>query len=157
MKVKERKRTNVLILMVDQERYPSVYETKELKAWREENLETQHLLREHGMEFRNHYAGSTACSPSRATIYTGQYPSLHGVTQTTGVAKGPFDSDVFWLDPNTVPTVGNYFRQAGYQTFWKGKWHASDEDILIPGTHDAFPSYDSATGVPNLAKEKMYK
>ncbi|WP_226579716.1 sulfatase-like hydrolase/transferase [Halobacillus litoralis] len=153
----EKKRPNILILMVDQQRFPSIYETKELKVWQEENLKTQQLLKENGIEFLNHYAGSTACSPSRATLYTGQYPSLHGVTQTTGVAKEAFDPDVFWLDPNTVPTMGDYFRTAGYQTFWRGKWHASDEDILIPGTHNAFPSYNPSTGVPSIEKENLYK
>ncbi|OKL35428.1 sulfatase-like hydrolase/transferase [Domibacillus mangrovi] len=152
-----KKRPNILILMVDQERFPSVYETKKLKDWQQENLVTQQLLRKNGMEFLNHYAGSTACSPSRATLYTGQYPSLHGVTQTTGVAKEPFDPDVFWLDPNTVPTMGDYFRAAGYRTFWKGKWHASDEDILIPGTHNAFPSYRSKTGIRSKKKERLYQ
>ncbi|GGE28033.1 hypothetical protein GCM10011391_03170 [Pullulanibacillus camelliae] len=34
---------------------------------------------------------------SRTTLFTGQYPSLHGVTQTTGAAKGAFDPDVYWL------------------------------------------------------------
>lgn len=108
------------------------------------------------MTFLNHYIASTACAPSRATLYTGQYPSLHGVTQTTGVAKGAFDPDVFWLDPNTVPTLGDYFRSVGYQTFWKGKWHASDEDILVPGTHDALLSYHPITGAPDTRKEQIY-
>nr|WP_269799243.1 sulfatase-like hydrolase/transferase [Bacillus sp. FJAT-45037] len=153
----QQKKTNILILMVDQQRFPSVYETKELREWRRKHLVTQQLLRKNGMEFLNHYAGSTACSPSRTTLYTGQYPSLHGVTQTSGVAKGAFDPDVFWLDPNSVPTIGDYFRAVGYDTFWKGKWHASDEDILIPGTHNAYSSYDAKTGVPNKEKEKMYK
>ncbi|UOQ42916.1 sulfatase-like hydrolase/transferase [Halobacillus salinarum] len=146
---------NFLILMVDQERYPSVYENNELKKWRKENLIAQELLRENGFEFQNHYAGSTACSPSRTTLYTGQYPSLHGVTQTSGAAKSAFDSDMFWLDPNSVPTIGNYFRNAGYRTFWKGKWHASDEDILIPGTKNAYSSYTS-TGVPAPKKVETY-
>lgn len=141
--------------MVDQERYPSVYENEELKKWQEENLVCQELLKQHGFEFTNHYAGSTACSPSRATFYTGQYPSLHGVTQTTGAAKTAFDSDVFWLDRNTVPTFGDYFRTAGYRTFWKGKWHASYEDIVIPGTTDPFDSYTS-TGVPDPEKVNQY-
>jgi arylsulfatase A-like enzyme len=73
------------------------------------------------MVFTRHYAGSTACSPSRATLFTGQYPSLHGVTQTQGIAKKSQDPDMFWLQPNTVPTMGDYFKQAGYQTFYKGK------------------------------------
>jgi arylsulfatase A-like enzyme len=142
-----KKRPNFLILMVDEERYPSVYENEELKEWRKENLVTQELLKNNGFEFTNHYAGSTACTPSRATLYTGQYPSLHGVTQTSGAAKTPFDPDMFWLDRSAVPTMGDYFHLAGYRTFWKGKWHASYEDIVVPGTTEAFPSYNSI-GVP---------
>lgn len=149
------KKPNFLILMVDQERYPSVYETAEIKKWRKEYLVTQELLKENGVEFQRHYAGSTACSPSRATLYTGQYPSLHGVTQTSGAAKGAYDPDMFWLDPNAVPTFGHYFRSAGYRTFWKGKWHASEEDILIPGTKNAYSSY-SQTGVPIPANVNKY-
>lgn len=150
------RRPNILLITTDEERYPPVYETEEVRAWRSANLVTRDRLRAHGMEFHRHYAGATACSPSRATLYTGQYPSLHGVTQTTGAAKGPFDPDVFWLDHSTVPTFGDYFRAGGYRTFWKGKWHASDEDILIPATHNALPSYNSTTGVPVAALESQY-
>lgn len=149
------KKPNFLILMVDEERYPSVYENKELKEWRRKNLITQELLKENGFEFHKHYVGSTACSPSRTTLYTGQYPSLHGVTQTSGAAKGAFDPDMFWLDRNTVPTIGDYLRTAGYRTFWKGKWHASDEDILIPGTKNALPSYTN-TGLPDSNNVEKY-
>jgi choline-sulfatase len=94
--------------------------------------------------------------PGRATLYTGHYPSLHGVTQTTGAAKESFDPDVFWLDPNGVPTMGDYFRAAGYATFWKGKWHASDADMLVPGTHSQLTSYDPATGQRDPAREALY-
>ncbi|MGE7665438.1 sulfatase-like hydrolase/transferase [Ureibacillus composti] len=150
-------RPNILFIIVDEQRYPTVYETEELKRWRKENLITQEALKEKGMTFLNHYIGSTACSPSRTTLFTGQYPSLHGVTQTTGAAKGAFDANVYWLDYNTVPTLGNYFRAAGYRTFWKGKWHLSDEDILIPGTHEALPSYNTKNGVPERKYEKLYE
>ncbi|MFL6215021.1 MAG: sulfatase-like hydrolase/transferase [Blastocatellia bacterium] len=135
------KRPNFLIFMVDEERYPSVYETDEVRDWRRAEFKAQDALRRTGIEFHRHYVGATACSPSRATIFTGQYPSLHGVTQTTGTAKGSFDSDVFWLDQNTVPTMGDYFRAGGYRTFYKGKWHVSHADIVLPGTHDALESY----------------
>lgn len=148
---------NILFLMVDQDRFPPVYETEELQKWTRENLIAQQLLMKNGMTFLNHYAGSTACAPSRTTLYTGHYPSLHGVTQTPGAAKGSYDADQFWLDPNTVPTVGDYFRAAGYDTFWKGKWHASEEDIVIPGTKNALPSYNTITGAPDKKNERIYR
>ncbi len=149
------RRPNFLILMVDEMRFPPPYESEQAKEFRKKYLKTQNALRRHGLEFQRHYAASVACSPSRTSIYTGQYPSLHGVTQTTGAAKEPFDPDVFWLDPNSVPTIGDYFRAAGYQTFWKGKWHASDADMLIPGTHDQLVSYDEH-GLPDPTAESLY-
>jgi len=147
---------NILILMCDEMRYPPFYETEEARAFRQQYLKTQNALRAHGTEFHRHYAASVACTPSRTSIYTGHYPSLHGVTQTTGAAKESFDPDVFWLAPNSVPTIGHYFHAAGYATFWKGKWHASDADLNIPGTHSQLLSYDPNTGVPAPDLESLY-
>jgi choline-sulfatase len=64
-------------------------------ASRRRFLQTQNALRAHGVDFQRHYAASVACVPSRASIYSGQCPSLHGVTQTTGAAKRNDDPDVF--------------------------------------------------------------
>lgn len=153
---KKLNRPNFLIITVDEERYPTVYEDEALKIWRETFLRGQTFLRKNGLEFDNHYIGSTACSPSRTTLYTGQYPSLHGVSQTTGAAKSDFEPDMFWLDPNTVPTIGDYFRAAGYRTFWKGKWHASAADILIPDTQDSYLTYNAENGVPIPENENIY-
>ncbi|PWW33718.1 arylsulfatase A-like enzyme [Paenibacillus pabuli] len=147
---------NFLVILVDEERYPPVYESKEIQAWRRENLITQERLKAHSMEFHRHYIGTTACCPSRATMFTGQYPSLHGVSQTVGIAKESYDSDMFWLNLNTVPTMGNYFRAAGYQTYYKGKWHISNADIISPGTHQSVPSYYPLTGVPEPQLESLY-
>jgi len=149
-------RPNFLFLMCDEMRYPPVYESADLQAFRATYLKTQNALRANGVSFNRHYAASTACVPGRASLYTGHYPSLHGVTQTTGAAKESFDPDVFWLDPNGVPTIGDYFRAAGYSTFWKGKWHASDADMLIPGTHSQLVSYDETTGERDLSREALY-
>ncbi|MFL5830478.1 MAG: sulfatase-like hydrolase/transferase [Solirubrobacteraceae bacterium] len=71
------------------------------------------------------YPMTIACAPSRASLLTGHYPSLHGVTQTPGIAKHDESDDMFWLARDTVPTLGDWFRAGGYRTFYKGKWHAS--------------------------------
>jgi choline-sulfatase len=133
---------NFLIVMVDELRYPPVYESAELRAWVRENTPGQQAIRAHSLDFRRHYAASTACAPSRGSFYTGHYPSLHGVSQTTGAAKQSFDPDVFWLDPNTVPTLGDYFRAGGYETYYHGKWHITDADIMVPGTHNPLMTND---------------
>ena len=150
-----RKRPNFLIIMVDEQRYAPTYESDALKAWRKANLPAQEFLRRKAMEFTHHHIMSTACQPSRASIFTGQYPSLHGVSQTSGSAKAAIEDDLYWLEPATVPTLGNWFRAAGYDTYWKGKWHVSDADLYQPGSYNPVPSYND-NGSRNEYLEDLY-
>ena len=122
-------RPNILVILTDQLRYPPVYQSPDLAEFCRSKMPGQDSLREQGVSFTRHYPMSAACAPSRASLLTGQYPSLHGVTQTDGLAKGPDGPDVFWLAPDTVPTLGDWFRAAGYRTYYKGKWHASHEHL----------------------------
>ena len=32
---------------------------------------------------------------------------------------------MMWLDPDSVPTLGDWFRAGGYKTHYRGKWHIS--------------------------------
>ena len=117
---------NVLLILTDQLRYPPPYESDEIRTFREQCCVGQERLRQDGVSFRRHYPMATACAPSRASLLTGQYPSLHGVTQTDGISRSADNPDeMFWLAPDTVPTLGDWFRAAGYRTYFKGKWHAS--------------------------------
>jgi arylsulfatase A-like enzyme len=103
-------RPNVLVILTDQQRFPTPYEPEELRRWRHDEFAAERRLHETDVSFTKHYAIAAACAPSRASLLTGQYPSLHGVTQTDGLAK-TFDSDdMFWLSPDTVPTMGDWFR-----------------------------------------------
>ena len=135
---------NILLIMTDEERYPPPYEGEEVAEFRRTQLTARESIRSGGLEFHRHYAGSTACSASRATLFTGQYPTLHGVSQTDGVAKKATDPAVSWLDPDAVPTLGDYFTAGGYRTKYRGKWHISHADLLIPGTHDGLMSSDDS-------------
>jgi arylsulfatase A-like enzyme len=123
------KRPNILLIMTDQQRYPPPYESEELAEYRRQHLPGVERLRQNGVSFRHHYPMSIACVPSRASLLTGQYPSLHGVTQTDGLAKNPDSEGMFWLAPDRVPTLGDWFRAGGYRTYFKGKWHASHPSL----------------------------
>ena len=118
-------RPNVLVILTDQLRQPPSYESDELREFRRQHCVGQERLRQNGVSFKHHYPMATACAPSRASLLTGQYPSLHGVTQTDGLAKNAESDDMYWLAPDTVPTLGDWFRAGGYRTYFKGKWHAS--------------------------------
>jgi arylsulfatase A-like enzyme len=133
---------NVLVILTDQERYPPPYEDDAVRRFRRERLAARESLRDGGLEFHRHYVGATACLPSRATLLTGQYPSLHGAAQTDGIAKRHDDPAMHWLDPDQVPTIGDWFRAGGYQSHYRGKWHVSHADLLVPGTHDALMTSD---------------
>src|SRR3954452_438393 len=87
-------RPNVLVILTDQQHYPPPYESDELAEFRREHLPGVERLRENGVSFVHHYPMSAACAPSRASLLTGHYPSLHGVTQTDGIAKTPDDEDM---------------------------------------------------------------
>ncbi|MDB4317541.1 sulfatase-like hydrolase/transferase, partial [bacterium] len=52
--------------------------------------ETPHIdaLTNSGMRFTNGYSTCQVCSPSRASIMTGQYPARIGITDWIGAASG---------------------------------------------------------------------
>ena len=127
-------RPDIVILMTDEERAVPPYEAPEVLAWRSHALPGRRWFDEHGVSFARHYTGSLACVPSRPTIFTGQYPDLHGVTQTDGIGKTYEDSRMRWLRQGEVPTLGNWFRAAGYDTHYDGKWHISHADLTDPAT-----------------------
>lgn len=135
------RRPNVLLVLTDQMRLPPVaYASgegeadgvKEILGFANEispnNPFAQFFpgmmrFRRNAVVCRKHYIAAAACSPSRTTFLTGQYPSLHGVTQVDGLFKS--DTEVQFLDPDGVPTLGDWFRAAGYDTYYFGKWHVS--------------------------------
>ena len=130
---------NILLIMVDQLQTPPpgygpdegmAQGLKEIFGFQELSPDNPFIeffpgflrLRENGVVLRTHYTASSACTPSRACIMTGQYNT--GVYQTTGIFKEP--DNVTWLDPDGIPTIGDWFRALGYESHYFGKWHVSD-------------------------------
>lgn len=148
-------RPDIVILMTDEERAIPPYESKEVLAWRHRTLGGRRWFDEHGVSFARHYTGSLACVPSRPTLFTGQYPDLHGVTQTDGLGKRYDDSRLRWLRRGEVPTLGNWFRAAGYDTHYDGKWHISHADLEDPETGEILATNDD-DGVVDPAAVRAY-
>lgn len=92
------------------------------------------LARE-GARFTDAYAACPVCSPTRASIMTGQWPQRTGVTDYIGAAApekwdrntrllpAPY-ADRLALDS---PTLAKAMKAAGYATFFAGKWHLGPE------------------------------
>ena len=132
---------NILLIMVDQMQTPpegygpnqgAAQGLKEILGFRPispGNMYTPYFqgmmrLRQNAVVLKKHYTASAASVPSRCCIMTGQYPACTGVTQTDGLFKSA--DDVPFLDSIGVPTIGDWFRAAGYTTHYFGKWHVSE-------------------------------
>lgn len=87
-----------------------------------------------GMKFTRGYATCQVCSPSRASILTGKYPVNTGITTWIGDRCGPEWRKTNRHDSHLPPeygralrasevTLAEVLRDAGYQTFFAGKWH----------------------------------
>ena len=135
---------NILLITCDQYRFPRfsygaeggfVDELKQILGFQGEvhadNSYAKYFpgllrLRRNSVVLRNHSIAASACTPSRATIYTGQYGTKTGVTQTDGLFKNGDSSNFPWLEADGIPTLGTWMREAGYSTHYFGKWHVSN-------------------------------
>lgn len=138
-------RPNILLIMVDQMRFPRfgygeehgfVTPLKQIFGFQGSPEDSNPYrrffpglwaLRDNAVVFRNHRVAATACVPSRAVIFSGQYGTVTGVTQTNGLFKDGSDPAFPWLDPHRFPTVADWLTTNGYSCHYFGKWHVSGE------------------------------
>jgi len=82
-------------------------------------------LAKRGMKFTQGYAACCVCSPTRGSLMTGKYPPRFGVTNFIpgGRAGKLLPAPNAGQLPLAEVTIAESLRDAGYETFFAGKWH----------------------------------
>jgi N-acetylglucosamine-6-sulfatase len=110
---------NVIVIVVDDLRYD------EFGAGGHPYLETPNIdrLASEGATFMDAFHAVPLCSPNRASILTGQFPSRHGIIDN--VARNRLSHRL-----QTFPIA---LQAAGYETGFLGKWHMGNDPTPRPG------------------------
>jgi len=120
---------NVIFILSDDHRYDFMGFMHRV-PW----LETPNMdrLAREGAHLKNAFVTTSLCSPSRASILTGQYAHVHTVV------------DNQTAQPPGLIFFPQYLQKAGYRTAFFGKWHMGGE---IDGNNDApRPGFDHWEG-----------
>src|SRR5690348_11652788 len=104
----------------------------DLGCYRSDVIRTPHLdsLAAQGVRFTQWYSSSPVCSPSRAGLLTGRYPTRSGITQ---IIRGK-RSGIPGLPPSET-TIASALKPLGYKTALFGKWHLGSNPENHPNSH----------------------
>ncbi len=145
--IANQQKMNVIFILTDDHRYDFMGFTGKLHWQKTPALDK---LAAGGAYFKNAFVTTSLCSPSRASILTGQYSHVHTIIDN---AAG---------EPDGLVYFPQYLQKNGYQTSFFGKWHmGNDDDSPRPG----FDHWESFRGQgiyynPTLnidGKQEVYK
>ena len=126
------KRPNIVLIMADDlgGRDLPVYGNKYNEAPNIDKLAKQ------GMVFSSAYA-APVCSPTRASILSGQYPARVGIFDFIPGHWRPYEAVTVPVHqvqhlPDDIFTLGDAMQAAGYKTGYFGKWHLGDDTEHLP-------------------------
>ncbi|MEU8958729.1 sulfatase-like hydrolase/transferase [Streptomyces sp. NPDC048518] len=131
------KRPNILFILGDDLGWA------DLSSYGAPHIKTPNLdrLARQGVRFTDAYAGSSTCSPTRFSLYTGRFPG-----RTKGGLAEPIADRSVGLDPDH-PTLASLLRDAGYATALIGKWHCGylpDHSPTKSGWDEFFGNFGGA-------------
>jgi arylsulfatase A-like enzyme len=91
-------------------------------------IRTPHIdrLASSGVCFRNAFAATPVCSPSRMTLLTGKLPSAHGVQDWLVPEDCTGPGSRLWLEGHR--TFTEVLASRGYELAFCGKWHMGGDD-----------------------------
>ncbi len=112
-------RPNMIVVLVDDMRFD------EVGAAGHPYIQTPNIDRiaAEGAHFQNSFTVNPLCSPSRATLLTGQHAHYHGITDN--LARNE--------QSHQLETFPRRLHESGYDTAFIGKWHMGNDDTARPG------------------------
>lgn len=114
---------NVIVFFTDQQRWDTAgYHGNPLHLT--PNLDR---LAKFGTTLYNSFTCQPVCGPARSCMQTGQYATRTGCYRN------------FIPLPNSAKTLGHFYKEAGYDTAYIGKWHLADTEPVPP---EARTGYD---------------
>ena len=117
----DHQRPNILVFYVDDLRHNG------LGATGHPFVETPNIdkrIAARGVVFRNSFVNCPLCSPSRASLMTGQFAATHGLT---------VNDDVNGVPDERLPYYQHALQATGYRTGLVGKWHMDSYFEPRPG------------------------
>jgi N-acetylglucosamine-6-sulfatase len=117
-KAAQAQKRDIIFILIDDMRFDS------MSCMNHPFLKTPNLDQfvANGVMFNHGYVTTSLCSPSRASILSGQYAHTHGVMNN------------YTPLPKDTPTFPQILQQNGYETAFIGKWHmGGSSDAPRPG------------------------
>src|SRR5262245_48319903 len=110
----DKDRPNIIVILMDDLRWDDI------ACAGQPFVKTPHIdrLAREGALFRNAFATTPLCSPSRACFLTGLYAHTHGITDNTERSARS----------HQLVTFPRLLHDAGYETGFIGKWHMGLDD-----------------------------
>ena len=104
---------NIIFILADDHRYDAMGFMNKIPGLQTPGMDR---MAKEGAHLKNAFVSTALCSPSRASILTGQYAHTHTVV----------DNDAPL--PANLTFFPQYLQKSGYQTAFLGKWHMGNTD-----------------------------